>query len=157
MGFISVKTFQYRNLENSEVNSDAKNIYLIGENGQGKTNFIEAIYILCYGSSFRTKTDKNLIAHEMHEMSVFGKYKIFGETHSAAVYVRDSEKRISINGKQVKDRKDLIGNNQCILFSHDDMELVKGTPDRRRFFFNQTVTLVDNLFVDTLRKYSKNS
>lgn len=155
MGFISIRTYQYRNLADSDIPVEGKDIYLVGENGQGKTNFIEAIYLLCYGASFRAKSDRQMIAYEQGEMSVVGKYLSSGELNTIAVSVTDKEKRITLNGKQVRDRKDLIGNNPCILFSHDDMELAKGAPEKRRLFFNQTMTLADTLFVDTLRSYSR--
>jgi DNA replication and repair protein RecF len=155
MGFISIRTYQYRNLADSDIPVEGKDIYLVGENGQGKTNFIEAIYLLCYGASFRAKSDRQMIVHEQGEMSVIGKCLSSGEVNTIAVSVTDKEKRITLNGKQVRDRKDVIGNNPCILFSHDDMELAKGSPEKRRLFFNQTMTLADTLFIDTLRSYSR--
>ena len=155
MGFTSIRTYQFRNLADTEIPVDCRDVYLIGENGQGKTNFIEAVYLLCYGTSFRTKIDRHLISHEKTEMSVSGRYRVCGEENTVSVSVTEKEKRIRLNGKQVKDRKELIGSNPCILFSHDDMELVQGSPEKRRFFFNQTMTLVDTLFVDVLRSYSR--
>ena len=74
MGFKSVSCYNFRNLENSELNTDSENICLVGKNGQGKSNFLEAVYILCYGNSFRTRYDSVLVRENKAEMSLSGKY-----------------------------------------------------------------------------------
>ena len=56
MRFLRVWTNLYRNLESGWIDLDAEEVFLVGENGQGKTNLLEALYALCYGSSFRTNT-----------------------------------------------------------------------------------------------------
>ena len=54
MRFLSASIHDFRNISSAEVSIDAEDIVLTGINGQGKTNFLEAVYTLCYGSSFRT-------------------------------------------------------------------------------------------------------
>jgi len=156
MGFQSVRFYQYRNLSDAEVRLDAPEIFLIGDNGQGKTNFIESIYFLCFGSSFRTNKNQRLIRSGCGDTLVEGIYSDEGYLRKISIKLSSRQKReIRIDSKIVQDRKELIEKNPCIVFSHRDMEFVYGLPERRRWFFNQTQSLLDPLFIDLLRGYRK--
>ena len=156
MGFKSVSCYNFRNLENSEINTDSENICLVGKNGQGKTNFLEAIYILCYGNSFRTRYDSVLIRENESEMSLRGTYSDYtGNNNSISYMLKNKKKEIRFNSKQIKDRKEIIHNIPCIVFAHDDIQYVNGTPERRRNFFNQTISLFDLSYLDNLRNYNR--
>ncbi|MEW5817363.1 MAG: DNA replication and repair protein RecF [Spirochaetota bacterium] len=156
MGFTSIKTYNYRNLENREINVASKKVFLIGENGQGKTNFLETVYLLCFGASFRTRSEQNLIRYGESSMSIQGKYSSGnGGVNTVLLKLENGKKEIRVNDKIIKDRKEIIENTPCIIFSHDDIAFVKGSPERRRWFFNQTMSLYDSMFIDNLRKYSK--
>ena len=154
MAFRSVRIYNYRNLKSCKLNLGARTVYLVGENGQGKTNFLEALYILCYGSSFRTRNDRLLVNHQEEEMSILGVLDRQGEvTRINCKY--SGKKRIEVNGKPIKDRKELLRNSPCILFSHEDIAFVKGSPEGKRTFLNQTIGLCDPLFIDDLRIYNR--
>jgi DNA replication and repair protein RecF len=60
VGFTFLKTVSFRNLSDSETNITGKDIFLVGKNGQGKTNFLEALYFCSYASSFRGVRDKEV-------------------------------------------------------------------------------------------------
>ncbi|MBI9103550.1 MAG: DNA replication/repair protein RecF [Spirochaetales bacterium] len=153
MGFRFLKTYNFRNLKDAKIPLPARTIYLVGENGQGKSNFLEAIHLLCFGSSFRTKVDKLIITHEKKEMAIIGLLE--KEQENVRINFKFSgKKQIEVNGKKIKDRKELLYNTPCILFCHEDIGFVKGSPDRKRWFMNQTIGLYDPLFIDDLRKYS---
>ena len=156
MGFKSVSCYNFRNIKNSEVNTDSENICLVGKNGQGKTNFIEAVYILCYGNSFRTRYDSVLVQEIESEMSLRGKYSDYsGISNNISYKLKNRKKEIRLNGKQIKDRKEIIHNIPCIVFAHDDINYVNGSPEKRRNFFNQTISLFDLSYLDSLRNYSR--
>lgn len=158
MAFQSITTYSYRNLKDQKVHLDAARIFLVGENGQGKSNFLESVYLLSYGSSFRTKTDRELITFGKKEMALHGTYLRPEEDDLAgtiALKLASSEKIIHLDGKRLHDRKQLISHIPAVVFSHDDISFVSGTPDRRRWFFNQIMSLFDPLFIDTLRDYRK--
>jgi DNA replication and repair protein RecF len=156
MGFLSLTTYNFRNLFNQEIELDAQEVFLVGKNGQGKTNMLEAIYLLCYGSSFRVNRDSLLRKHNTDEMWVRGTYSLSGESrNSIAVRLDREKKEIFFNSKRVSDRKQLIENIPCIVFSHDDIRFINGPPQRQRWFFNQTLCLYDLYFLDILRKYQK--
>ena len=152
MRFNTLQLYHYRNLQDKKVDVDARQIYLVGENGQGKTNFLEAVYLLCYGKSFRTNTDRELIKHEYKDMSI---HATFDNKERISFKIVDKKKTIEVEGKRIKDRKELIEKSPCIVFSHEDIDFVKGPPERRRWFFNQTMSLHTPMFINMLRNYNK--
>jgi DNA replication and repair protein RecF len=157
MGFTCFRSFNFRNLEDKEINLNSPSIFLVGKNGQGKTNFIEGIYTLCFGASFRTNYYQRMIK-EGKELSkiqgVFDQDKELNRDISIRLS-RNSKKEIRIDSKRIHDRKELIEKIPCIVFSPEDLSFIKGPPDRRRWFFNQTLSLFDITFIDLLRDYKK--
>ncbi len=138
------------------MNVNHKHVLLIGDNGQGKTNFLELLYLLCYGNSFRTAALKELIKFKEKGFFISG---IFEDERSLKRKITfsyfDLKRTIKIDDKLITDRRDLIYNIPCIVFSHGDINFVNGTPESKRKFFNQTLSMYDRLFFDDLRYYSK--
>ncbi|MFW5727290.1 MAG: DNA replication/repair protein RecF [Spirochaetia bacterium] len=165
MAFTSITSYSYRNLQDQKVALNARRIFLVGENGQGKSNFLEAVYLLSYGSSFRTKRESELITRGKREMALNGRYirpeeddvegTVAFKLATGSNGSGSKEKSIELDGKRLQDRKQLISHIPAIVFSHDDIYFVNGPPERRRWFFNQTMSLFDPMFIDTLRDYSK--
>jgi DNA replication and repair protein RecF len=157
MGFRSLRFYNFRNIEDGFISVDAPEVFLIGENGQGKTNIIEAVYLLSFGSSFRTKKDEHFFRHGQTEMSLEGRFFSHVDSAETEILIKGTgkQKEIRLDGKAVKDRREIIGRVPCIVFCHDDIGYITGTPDRQRLFFNQTLGLKDILFLDILRRYTK--
>ena len=156
MGFTQVKTFSFRNLQDQVVDLEGLNIFLTGKNGQGKSNFLESIYILCFGSSFRTRNESLLIQHGYNETTLFGTYSRDNEySNTVSFNYRRKKKKILLNGKAVTDRKNLIQNIPSIVFTHEDLEFINGSPDKKRWFFNQIMSIYDVVFIDLLRNYRR--
>ena len=144
----------FRNIRDREIDTSAKQIILTGENGQGKTNLLEAIYILCYGNSFRTQNLKEAVSYGQDSFrlcSVFEDNQ--GLERKAEIIFEETGKKIRLDNKEIRDRKELIYCLPCIVFSHDDIEFVRGEPENRRRFFDQTMTMYDPVFFDDLRRY----
>lgn len=70
MRFKELEFYNFRNIKCQSINVDSLDIIFLGINGQGKTNLLEAIYMLCYGSSFRTQNLKDVVSHEQKEMRI---------------------------------------------------------------------------------------
>lgn len=155
MGFRSVRLFQFRNIRDTEISFSDRDVYLVGENGQGKTNFLESIYLLCYGSSFRTKNESLLIRHPEKEMSLSAVFNDGEHNRKIQLKIEKGKKQIAIDGKKIRDRKELLSDFPCIAFTHDDIGFVNGPPSIRRNFLNQTISLFDSSYIDTLRVYNR--
>jgi len=152
MIFSCLRTASFRNLSDSEVFTGAKDIFLVGENGQGKTNFLEALYFCAYASSFRSARDADLARNGTKEFSA----KVgLSESLNDEILIKfeKGKKSIFIYGKHTEDRKDLLSVAPCIVFCHEDMEFVSGSPERRRWFFDQSLSLYDPVYLEDLRRY----
>jgi DNA replication and repair protein RecF len=157
MQFLKIRASNFRNLVDFELDLDARQVFLIGNNGQGKTNFIELIYYLCFGSSFRTNVSKRIIKEGFNIGMLNGIFidddKIKREI--SVTLFSNKHKEIKLDSKMINDRKKLIENISCIVFTHDDMSFVDGPPEKKRWFMNQTISLIDPDFIDIIRMYNK--
>jgi DNA replication and repair protein RecF len=154
VAFISIKTASFRNIIDGEVNVSGRDIFIVGENGQGKTNFIEALYFCSYASSFRGVKDGDMACTGEKDFSVQAGiddsiYK------NISVIFKEGKKTINLDGKKINDRKELLELIPSIVFCHEDMEFVSGPPEKRRWFFDQTHSLWDSLYLEDLRNYRK--
>ena len=152
MFFTSLRTAAFRNLVDTEIFTGAKDVFLVGENGQGKTNFLEALYFCAYASSFRTARDSELARNGEKDFSAEVK---LAQSVNDEILVKyeNGKKSIFINSKRAEDRKELLSIAPSIVFCHEDMEFVSGSPERRRWFFDQTLSLYDPVYLDCLRRY----
>lgn len=173
MGLRRLAFLNFRNLADRELAVDARQVLLVGENGQGKTNLLEAVYLLCVGSSFRERAEAALLREPSLPGSVFGTYG-FGthgqteRTDLAGAASAEPErtlavgwqqpgarKEMRIDGKPIVDRAELLALLLCVCFVQEDMEIVAGPPELRRRFFDQTLTLSDLSWLGTLRAYRR--
>ena len=166
MAFQSLSTVSFRNLADAKINTAAKDVFLVGENGQGKTNFLEALYFCSYASSFRGVKDSDLACSGKGssgaDFSAAAVLKGFRDAAEDSVFqnqisvkVEKLKKTITLDGKKISDRKDLLDTVPVVVFCHEDMEFVSGSQERRRWFFDQTQSLYDPLYLDDLRKYRR--
>ena len=154
MLFKELKYFNFRNIANGSIHTDSRNVILEGCNGQGKTNILESVYILSYGSSFRTANVKEAIAFGQQRMHIAAiAQDEDGQLRKVEYINQQGKRRIMLDGKTIHDRKDLIYSFPVIVFSHEDIDFVKGEPEYRRRFFDQTFSMYDPLYLDSLRSY----
>ncbi len=178
MPFVSVRLSSFRNLEDNELDCRAERVFLVGENGQGKTNFLEALYYLSYGSSFRGAVDAEVprraaadaassLQSALPVSAAEGRsFKLEGHTRreedsadippeTCSLLWQEGSKEIQRNGKRLADRKELVESNPSIVFCHEDFSFSNGEPERRRFFFDQTAGLISTGYIDLLRNYKR--
>lgn len=159
MPLASIRLSAWRNLADGEIDLNAPRVFLVGENGQGKTNLLEAIYYLSYGSSFRGQVDGDIARRGEEAFAAEG--RILDRPGSSSLPERISvtwrarTKEIRREGKLLRDRKELVDLNPAIVYCHDDFSFAAGEPERRRFFFDQTAGLVSLGYIDLLRDYRK--
>ena len=154
----SLRTAAFRNLADGETAVSAKNVFLVGENGQGKTNFLEALYFCSYASSFRGSRDGEIARSRQKDFSAaiaVAERPSAAETGKVLVKFEKGKKTVAIDGKKAEDRKDLLSVLPCIVFCHEDMEFVAGSQERRRWFFDQVLSLYDPVYLDDLRRYRR--
>lgn len=156
MPFLSVSFTNFRNINNKTIDLLSKEVYFIGDNGQGKSNILECLYMSSYGSSFRTRNDEEIVLKGKSEYSIRSIFRDQKDrTNSISIVYRDGNKKIEKNAKQIIDRKELVDTIPCVLFSHDDLDFAIGSPDRKRFFIDQSLSMYDSSYIDVLRNYKK--
>ena len=154
--FLYQTFYNFRNLKNDTIDLSKREVYFIGENGQGKSNILESLYYSSYGVSFRTHIDSQIIKNGEKNFSVNSMYeKNNKDVQKISIIFEDNKKKIEKNGKKIHDRKELINTIPCILFCHEDLQFAIGVPETRRFFIDQSLTLYDLTYIDDLRNYKK--
>lgn len=152
MAFSSLRTVSFRNLRDGSINFPGKTVFFVGENGQGKTNILEALYVCAYGASFRGVRDSRLIKDGSRETAVSAFVSGLVD-HQVTIKLLNSRKIIQIDEKPIRSRKDLLSISPTIIFCHEDMEFISGSPERRRWFFDQTLSIYDTLYLENLQRY----
>lgn len=153
----SLEVFGLRNLEPQHLEFTENINLFLGENGQGKTSILEAIFLLSHAKSFRTPTLKNILREDYSEKD--GNVKAVVGTElgeiTLEVKVRSSKRELFLNDKRVNGAEGFIGNLKTVLFTPDDLELVKGAPQVRRQFLDRTLVMIDRSYTKTLIDYTK--
>ena len=112
--------------------------------------------MVAYGNSFRTKNDDEIIAEGEANYSIRSIFRDQNDhTNSISIIYKDSRKRIEKNAKQINDRKELVNTIPCVLYNHDDLDFSIGSPDRKRFFIDQSLSMYDTSYIDISRTYKK--
>lgn len=133
-----------------------KNINIFsGNNAQGKTNLLEAIYIAAVGRSHRTSVDAELISWQQDGANIeinFLRQEV--ENAVSIRFTRNQNKVVSLNSHPIKTR-DLIGNLTAVLFSPEDLTLVKGAPALRRRFLDIEISQTSRAYYQQLLQYNR--
>jgi DNA replication and repair protein RecF len=137
---LSLHVQDFRNLETVEVLPSPRATILIGENGQGKTNLLEAIYFLTTLKALRAVRLQELVRFGSGQAFVSGDFEGPGGVRRVAVQVAPGGRSASLDGKTLGSGArldDYFDGLACVCFSPDDLLLVKGGPDGRRRFLDR--------------------
>ena len=150
----NLKMHNFRNYENQEINFN-KNINIFyGQNEQGKTNIIEAIFLCSLGKSFRAKKDSEMIKLNEKEASVEVKYQKSDREGNIKIELKN-RKNIYLNGIKLKKLSELLGNLNIVIFTPDDINILKGGPQNRRKFLDIMISQLRPNYMHILSLYLK--
>ena len=141
-----------------KLNIDFKNgiNVIYGDNAQGKTNIFESIFLCASGRSHRTSKDIELI--ELGENGFYIKLDFERENNKASIEIgceREAKKKIKVNEIPIKKIGDLIGNLNAVIFSPEDLMIIKEGPSERRRFIDITISQLRPSYFYDLQQYSK--
>jgi DNA replication and repair protein RecF len=129
---------------------------MIGANAQGKTNILEALYCLSTTRSFRSAPDEEMIKIGEEEGALEGVlHREDGQEKVRLEFRRSGNKTLSVNGKKQKKLSSLLGKIPAVVFSPDDLFLVKGAPALRRRYLDVTILQMDALYLANLQHYER--
>lgn len=155
-----IKTLNLRNFRNYESLEldDISNsrVVLIGDNAQGKSNLLEAISFLAFGASYRAGKENEVIGWNGNESGIYTELHTSVSTKQLTLILRkNSPKTIKVDGLNVKRMAKFIGNVKIVLFSAEDLQLVKGPPSERRNFADKLLVQVQQGYYHQLQVYNK--
>ncbi len=154
--FVSqVRVFNFRNLSDQSVELSSGPIYITGLNGNGKTNFIEAIYLLSGSRSFRTNVSNELSRWGESQCSVFGTVTHKLGTEELGVALTPGKREAFLNGNPLSSISELLGRLTIVAFSPADLQLIKGSPAGRRRFLDRHMVDMQPAFLKTLMAYQR--
>jgi DNA replication and repair protein RecF len=152
----NIRLINFRNYKKIDI-AFKKGINVIyGDNAQGKTNILESIFLCAAGRSHRTSKDAELI--ELGENAFYIKLDFVKENNKASIEIgceRDSKKKIKVNEIPVKKIGDLIGNLNAVIFSPEDLLIIKEGPSERRRFIDITISQLKPSYFYDLQQYLK--
>ncbi len=149
-----IRLTNFRNFVDVTVSFSQGPNLIVGENGEGKTNLLEAIHLLAIGRSHRERRDANLIRFGA------GYYRVEGHFFSndlkwiVEIGFDGDRKLIKINGKEAKP-SELIGLVGIVVSAPDDIEIIKGSPMRRRSFLDMAISQIDKQYLVTLQRFHR--
>jgi DNA replication and repair protein RecF len=152
----NIKIKNYRNFREADIQlNDVLNIF-IGDNGQGKTNLLESVYLCSIGRTFRQNSENDLINFSENKSSI----EISGIKNNCGfkmdlILERNKKKQVLVNGARLDKTSEMIGIINNVIFTPDDMKIVKGNPGERRKFINIDISQVKPKYKYLLNSYKK--
>ena len=152
----SLKLKNYRNYELLDMTFDSKTNILYGDNAQGKTNILEALYLSGTTKSHRGTKDKDMIqfgANESHIETIVEKN---GIKYQIDMHLKkNSPKGIAINKIPIRKASELFGIINIVFFSPEDLNIIKNGPGERRRFIDLELSQLDKVYLNNLSNYNR--
>lgn len=154
MQILTLKLLNFRNYEKLDLSFNPSKNIIIGKNGMGKTNIVEAIYTLALTKSFRGSKDNVLIKKNSDlariEGTVVDNYK-----NDYKIIIKENDKTVKIDNKEVNRISDYLSKINIVLFTSEDLKLIKDTPNTRRKLINIELSQYSNDYLKILTYYNK--
>ena len=154
MWISKIKLNNFRNYKSQEIDLKEGINLFYGENAQGKTNIIESIYLCSVGKSFRARRDQELI--KFNEKNAFVEIAFNKSDRDGKIKIEiEKRKTISVNGIKLKKLSELLGNINVVIFTPDDIDILKGGPQKRRRFLDVMISQLKPNYMHVLGLYLK--
>ncbi|WP_376478336.1 DNA replication/repair protein RecF, partial [Streptomyces sp. NPDC056237] len=153
MFITEIQLKNYRNYEHLELSFEDKVNVIIGENAQGKTNLMEAIYVLAMAKSHRTSNDRELIRWDEDYGNIKGRLQKRNSSLSLELNISKKGKKAKLNQLEQQKLSQYIGEMNVVMFAPEDLNLVKGSPQVRRRFLDMELGQIAPVYLYELRQY----
>ena len=152
----SLELSDFRNYENLKIDFSSGTNILYGDNAQGKTNILEAIFMSATTKSHKGSKDKEIIRFGKDEAHIRTILDRDNAEYRVDMHLRSSKtKGIAIDGQKIKRASDLIGKLNVVFFSPEDLSIIKNGPSERRRFMDMELCQLDQVYLNSLSKYNK--
>ncbi len=151
-----VSLTNYKNFESQDFTFDKKINCLVGRNGIGKTNVLDAIYHLSYGKSYFNPVTTQNVNHNKDFFVIDGRYQLEDKDEKIVIgYKKGQKKTIKRNGKEYERFSDHIGLLPLVIISPSDRNLIVEGSDTRRKFLDSIISQSDKTYLNNLIQYNK--
>lgn len=154
MWISDIKLSNFRNYSNKEIKLHENINVFFGENAQGKTNIIESIFLCSIGKSFRTNKEKELIKFNEEKATVEINFQKSDRDGKIKIEI-GNKKQVYLNGIKLKKLSELLGNINVVIFTPDDINILKGGPQNRRKFLDIMISQLRPNYMHILTLYLK--
>ena len=155
MKILKIKLVNFRNYSKLQLKLDKHINIFIGNNAQGKTNILESIYVLALTKSHRVGIENNLIKLDEEKSIISGSIKKENIINDLRIELDQENKRVFLNETEIRKLSNYIGNLNVIMFSPDDLDLLKKSPNIRRNYLNIELSQLDSKYIKYLNEYNK--
>lgn len=146
----------FRNYSHLNLDLNQKMNIFIGENAQGKTNILESICVLALTKTYRYGVEENLISFGKEKTKIIAKVKKSRLVNTLEINLdQNNSKNIKVNSQEIKKISDYISNLNVILFTPEDLEIIKGSPNIRRNLINIELSQISKKYLNTYNEYNK--
>ena len=154
MNITKINLKNFRNYDEQEIELGNNINIFYGDNAQGKTNIIESIFLCAIGKSFRTTKENELIKFNKDFASVYIEYEKSDREGNIKIDI-SNKKSIYTNGIKIKKLSDLLGNINIVIFTPDDINILKDGPQKRRRFLDIMIGQLRPNYIYILNMYNK--
>lgn len=152
----SMSLQNYRNYKELSLDFDPNTNIFYGDNAQGKTNILEAVYVSGTTRSHRSAKDKELIYFSEDEAHICTHVEKNGMIHKIDMHLRKNKtKGIAIDGIPIRKASELFGMIHFVFFSPEDLSIIKNGPSERRRFLDAELCQLDKVYLYQLSNYNK--
>lgn len=144
----------FRNISSISLDFDEETNVICGENAQGKTNIIEALWLFSGAKSFRNTKDTEFIKFGEKKAKIYVEFDMLGVENTAQI-VFDEKKTAYFNDKKISNTSNLAGKFNAVVFSPSDLTLVTDGPEKRRRFLDTAIGQLYPNYIEILRNYSR--
>lgn len=150
-----LKLTNFRNYSSLELDFNNNVNIIIGDNGKGKTNILESIYVLSLTKTNRYGIEENLIKFDEEIAKLEGIVRKDDLIKKQEIHLTKKKKQIFINNKEMRRIRDYISNFCVISFTPEDLEIVKGSPNVRRNMINIDISQLHNNYISYLNEFNQ--
>lgn len=150
-----LKLRSYRNLDEMELNWNEHFNIIFGKNAQGKTNLLEAIYLLGHLKSFRGARGREVISHAAENAWIGGLVNKRGVEHKLEIGLHKNGRNPRVDGKTVQRLSQFLGYIRAVLFTPEELGSIKGFPAGRRALLDRAVLQTEPVYLDRVQEYER--
>ncbi len=146
-----------RNLKHQLINFDKRVTVISGQNGQGKTSLLEAVFLLSHSRSFRTSQIRDVVSRQQKDegAAVRGVVRSDLGKREITLEILNGRRTLLLDGKRAESAGQFFGQLRCVTFTPEELQLVKGAPQIRRFYLDRTLSMISAEYLSDLVMYQR--